>query len=159
MHTLNEGKRSDRGRGMHKSANVLLLYYQVRKGLRCSPQAPAPFSFSFLDGNAKSSSVSSRRRGPARSHWAGHYLPGSLSWCPQGGRKRRRHTRRERPLPGAERAIQHSALRLVPQRKPQKAKERKGKTCQHERRERPQQVASGAIQRPVSQPLKVNETT
>ena len=33
MHTLNEGKRSDRGRGMHKSANVLLLYYRVRKGL------------------------------------------------------------------------------------------------------------------------------
>ena len=35
MHTLNEGKRSDRGRGMHKSANVLLLYYRVRKGLTC----------------------------------------------------------------------------------------------------------------------------
>ena len=34
MHTLNEGKLSDRGRGMHKSANVLLLYYRVRKGLR-----------------------------------------------------------------------------------------------------------------------------
>ena len=33
MHTLNEGKRSDRGRGMHKPANVLLLYYRVRKGL------------------------------------------------------------------------------------------------------------------------------
>ena len=33
MHTLNEVKRSDRGRGMHKYANVLLLYYRVRKGL------------------------------------------------------------------------------------------------------------------------------
>ena len=33
MYNLNEGKRSDRGRGMHKSANVLLLYYRVRKGL------------------------------------------------------------------------------------------------------------------------------
>ena len=45
-------------------------------------------SFLFFDGNAEPSSVSRRGRGPVRSHRAGHHLPGSPSWCPQGGPKK-----------------------------------------------------------------------
>ena len=67
--------------------------------------------------------------------------------------------RRERSPPGAERAIQQSVLRLSPQRKPPKAKEREGEACQNERRERPHRVASGVIQRPASQHLKVDKMT
>ena len=51
IHTLDEEKRSDRGRGMHNSANVALLSHQVRKGLS-KPIYSAALSACWVDSSS-----------------------------------------------------------------------------------------------------------
>ena len=48
MHTLDEGKRSDRGRGMHNLANVVLMSSWVRKGLKLFHQHDTKASWEWV---------------------------------------------------------------------------------------------------------------